>query len=175
MEAVTLDLRAYLAELAAEGRKKRVDKRWLSHALAKFFMDSLEYAGVRILESGTGNANYFCAEIGGAPVAISPFGSHEEFWDKVSDGFRSLVMRRACRWGVVLFVLPERKGLWIEGSNYDAQVLQKQEKVHSPEVRRAEKLGIAHAFYETKGFMDLITHGPKIRSKTVLFKRRGHD
>ena len=175
MEAIARDLRTILAELSVAARRERTNKRWLSHALAKSFMDSLESEGARILDPTTGNANYFCAEIGKVPVAISPFGSHEGFWEKVSAGFRSLKEKRGCRWGVVLFVLPKEKGLWIEGDDYDAHVLQEREKVHLIEVARAEKSGKAHPFHDSREFIDLITKGPRLRARTILVKKRSES
>jgi hypothetical protein len=171
MEDVSKDLRAILADLAVAWRKERMSKRWLSHTLAKSFVDDLEREGAKILETTTGNANYFCVEISGAPVAVSPFGSHEGFWEKLSDGFRTRKDELGCRWGVVLFVLPEKRGLWIEGNDYDAYVLRGGEKVHSFEVERAEKLGKAQPFYDSKEFFELISKGPKLRARTMLVKK----
>ena len=172
MEAIARDLRTILAELSVVARREPTNKRELSRALAKSFMDSLESEGAKILDTTTGSANYFCAEIGGVPVAISPFGSHEGFWEKLSAGFRDLKEKRGCRWGVVLFVLPEKRGLWIEGDDYDTYVLQERKKVHLIEVARAEKSEKAHSFHDSKEFLDLITKGPRLRARTMLVKKR---
>ncbi len=171
MEDVSKDLRAIRTNLAVAWRKERMSKRSLSHNLAKSFVDELQGKGAKILETTTGNANYFCVEISGAPVAVSPFGSHEGFWDKLSYGFRTRKDELGCRWGVVLFFLPGNRGLWIEGNDYDAYVLRGGEKVHSFEVERAEELGKAQPFYGGKEFLELISKGPKLRAKTMLVKK----
>ena len=49
--AVITDLRTLLAALRGELKAKRANKRQISHALAKGFMDLLESEGVRILLS----------------------------------------------------------------------------------------------------------------------------
>lgn len=174
-----VSFRTLLAMMGEEIRKKRANKRQISHALAKGFMDRLvESEGVTLLEAGTGNANYFCVEIDGKPLAVSPFGSHDEWWEKQSEGFRALVERRRCRWGVVLFVLRKSKGLWIEGSDYDAKVLKGRETVNSSEVSWAEKSGIAHPFRDASEFLRLIKDGPKTttpRHKVVLIRRDKPD
>jgi hypothetical protein len=171
METATSDFRTILAELAVAARKEKVTRGWLSHKLAKSFIASLESEGARIVETGTGNANYFCASIEAAFVAISPFGSHEGFWEKLSVGFRALKDRHLCRWGVVLFVLPEKRGVWIEGNDYDDYILKGREKVHLFEVSEAERRGVAHSFGDAKEFVELITKGPKVHAKTVLIKK----
>lgn len=118
-------------------------------------------------------------EIKGNPVAISPFGSYEGFWDKVSIGFRSLYARRTCRWGVVLFILPEKKGswkgIWIEGNDYDSHVLHDRElmKVNLHEVKKAERSGVAHSFFDCQEFVKLITRGPTTRPTALLIKKKG--
>jgi len=174
---IITDLWSLLDEIREERKKERITKGEASHRLAKGFMDLLVGEGVRILETGIGNANYFCAEINGSPVAISPFGSHEEFWEKVSIGFRSLYVKRACRWGVVLFILPEKRGIWIEGNDYDSHVLHDRElkKVNSYEVKKAERSGLAHSFCDCKEFVNLIAHGPTTRPRALLIKKKkGH-
>jgi len=171
---VLTDLGSLLDEIKEESRKEKISKREASHRLANGFMDLLCSGGAKILEVGRGNSNYFCAEINGKSVAISPFGSHEEFWEKVSDGFRTLYAKRACRWGVVLFILPEKRGVWIEGNDYDSHVLHDKEllKVNSLEVKKAERSGIAHSFADCAEFINLISQGPIIRPKALLIKKK---
>ena len=173
---VSTDLRVLIDRIRAENKKDRISKRETSRRLAKGFIDLLAAEGVKILETGMGNSNYFCAEINGSPVAISPFGSHVEFWDKVSDGFRSLYLKRDCRWGVILFDLPKRRGIWLEGEDYDNQVLHDRElkKVSSHEVMKAERSGIAHSFIKCGEFVHLITHGPVTRPRAFLISKKGH-
>jgi hypothetical protein len=97
MEMVVTDLRFLLDGIREEREKEKITKGEASRRVAKGFMDLLAGEGARVLEPGRGN--YFCAEIMGSPVAISPFGSHEGFWDKVSNGIRSLYAKYGCRWG----------------------------------------------------------------------------
>lgn len=175
MEMIVTDLRSLLDGIREERKKEKITNGEASHRLAKGFMDLLGGEGVRILETDRGN--YFCAEINGSPVAISPFGSHVGYWDKVSDGFRSLYAKYACRWGVVLFILPEKRGIWIEGNDYDSHVLHDRElkKVNSYEMKKAERSGLAHSFFDCKEFINLITLGPTTRPRALLIKKKkGH-
>jgi len=169
-ESIPLDLKTLLKSVRRASRK--LDKGKLSHQLAKGFMELLEREGIRLLETGTGNANYFCAEIDGMPLAVSPFGSHVEWWEKISDSFKSMVGARGCRWGVVLFLLPESKGIWIEGLDYEDKVLKERRKVNASYVRKAVTDGFAHPFYSIGEFVILIKEGPPSRPRSILVRRK---
>jgi hypothetical protein len=138
--------------------------------LAKGFLYILE-PWVRLLEEPCGNANYFCVEIDGITLAVTPFGSHEEWWQKPSKGFREMVARKRCRWGVALFNLPKRECLWIEGPDFDESVLKGREKVHSSEVHQAQRARIANAFSESREFIELIKNPPKKPGDSYLIRR----
>ena len=60
---------------------------------------------------------------------MSPFGSHEEWWEKPSEGFRSMALKLDCEWGVVLFLLSEHVGLWIERLDFDSTVLKEKKRL----------------------------------------------
>ena len=141
-------LREVLDWVRRENRAAKRTKRELSHALANGFVYTLE-PWVRLLEKPSGNANYFCIEIDGVTLAVTPFGSHEEWWEKPSKGFREMVARKRCRWGVALFNLSKRDCLWIEGPDFDESVLKGREKVNSSEVQQAQRARIANAFSES--------------------------
>ena len=143
-------LREILDWVRRENRAAKRTKRELSHTLANGFLYTLE-PWVRLLEKPTGSANYFCIEIDGITLAVTPFGSHEEWWDT----------RKRCRWGVALFNLPKREGLWIEGADFDESVLKGRNKVNSSEVHQAQRARIANAFSESREFIELIRNPPK--------------
>jgi hypothetical protein len=127
-----------------------------------------------VLEEPPGNANYFLVEVDGITVAVTPFGSHEEWWDKPSKGFRQMVARQGCRWGVVLFNLPKREGLWIEGPAFDDKVLKgrEREKVNSSVVREARRNRVGYAFSESNEFIAFIKNPPKHPKKPFLVPKR---
>jgi hypothetical protein len=58
MALIVTDLRSLLDKIREESKKERITKREASHRLAKGFMDLLVGEGLRILETGTGNANF---------------------------------------------------------------------------------------------------------------------
>ena len=70
-------LREVLDWVTRENRAAKRTKRELSHTLANGFLYTLE-PWVRLLEEPSGNANYFCVEIDGITLGITPFDSHEE-------------------------------------------------------------------------------------------------
>lgn len=166
------DLESVLDKIKKELRRNKADKRRLSHDLAKSLLEIMEGEGAKLIEVGAGNANYFCAEIDGVEIAVSPFASHDGWWEKYSDGFRSLTEKRSCRWGIALFILPEKRGIWIEGKDYEAIVLRGRETVHGIDVERAERLGIGHSFSNSPEFLQLIKAGPKPRPSKLLIRRR---
>ena len=170
-----LDLGTLLAEIRRESRKNRTDKRRLSHALANGLIEIIQAKGAKLVEAGPGNANYFCVEIGGVQVAVSPFASHDGWWERVSDGFRSLGKRRGCRWGVALFNLPEKRGLWFEGKDYDLHVLRSRETVHEIDAQRAERLGIGQSFSNDEEFLRLLKEGIKKPPRTRLIRKTKKD
>lgn len=170
-----VDLRTLLDEIRRESRKEKADKRRLSHALANGLIEITLAGGAKLVEVGPGNANYFCAEIEGVQVVVSPFASHDGWWDKVSDGFRALVKRRGCRWGVALFNLPDKKGIWFEGEDYDLHVLRGHETVNKIDVIRAERSGTGHAFSDDEGFLRLLKEGVKKPPRTVLIRKTNKD
>ena len=73
-----------------------------------------------------------------------------------------------------MFILPEKRGIWIEGNDYDSHVLHDRElkKVNSYGIKKAERSGVAHSFYDCKEFVNLITHGPTIRPRALLIKKK---
>ena len=166
-----LTLREVLAWVSEAVRRGRGEKREISHTLAQGFRMTLEREGAEILWKGKGNANYFIAGIEGVSIGISPFGSHEEWWEKPSDGFREEVKKRGCRWGVVLFMLPKKEGLWIEGADFDERVLRGREKVNSSEVRQARRARIANSFSDSRRFIDLIKNPPKKPGELFLIPK----
>ena len=166
-----VDLRTLLDEVRRESRKDKADKRRLSHALAKGLVEITLAGGAKLVEEGTGNANYFCVEIEGIQVAASPFASHDGWWDKVSVTFRSLVKRRGCKWGVALFNLPDKKGIWFEGEDYDLHVLRGHETVNKTDVTRAAQKGVDQAFSNNEEFLRLLKEGVKRSPKPVLIRK----
>jgi hypothetical protein len=115
MEMVVTDLRFLLDGIREEREKEKITKGEASRrVVAKGFMDLLSGEGARVLEPGRGK--YFCAEIMGSPVAISPFGSHEGFWDKVSNGIRSLYAKYGCRWGLYCLSCRRREESGLKGT-----------------------------------------------------------
>jgi hypothetical protein len=170
-----IDLGTLLGEIRRELRKNRADKRRLSHALRTGLIEILQAKWAILVEPGPGNANYFCAEIDGVQVAVSPFASHDGWWEKVSDGFRSLGKRRGCRWGVALFNLPDERGVWFEGEDYDLHVLRSHETVNKIDAQRAERLGIGHSFSNDEEFFRLIKEGIKMPLRTRLIRKTKKD
>jgi hypothetical protein len=163
-------LREVLDWVIQEHLAEKKTKRELSHDLANRFLYTLR-PWVRSVEEPRGNANYFLVEIDGVKLAVTPFGSHEEWWEKPSKGFRELVARERCKWGVVLFDLPKKEGLWIDGPEFDASILKGREKVNSSEVRQAKKMRIANAFSESSEFIEFIRNPPKKPGDSYLIRK----
>ncbi len=170
-ERSVLTLREVLDRIQRENRVAKRTKRELSHALANGFIHTLK-PWVHIADEPLGNANYFCIEIGPITLSVTPFCSHEEWWEKPSKGFREMVARKRCRWGVVLFNLPKSEGLWIEGPAFDEKVLRDREKVNSSVVREARRNRVGQAFSESNEFIEIIQHPPKTPGKPYLVPRR---
>ena len=169
--APLLTLREVLDHIRSEIKRERRSKARISHELAQRFLTLLKSAGARVLEVGKENANYFVLEVEGRTVAISPFSSHEEWWEKPSKGFRSIVARRSCEWGVVLFFLREKEGVWIEGSDFDASVLKGREKVNSGDVEEARRRHLARPFRDAADFLRLVTTPTPISRKSFLLRK----
>ena len=163
-------LREVLDWIKQENRAAKRTKRELSHALANGFLYTLR-PWVCVLYEPPGNANYFLVAVDGITLAVTPFGSHEEWWDKPSKGFREMVARKGCRWGVVLFNLPKRDGLWIEGPAFDEKVLKDREKVNSSVVREARRSRVGYVFSESSEFISLIRNPPKTPGKPFLIPK----
>jgi hypothetical protein len=61
-----------------EGTVERAAKRSKSHDFANSFAEALRRnSEIKTIEEGNASTNYFCAEVGGIQVAISPLASHE--------------------------------------------------------------------------------------------------
>lgn len=163
-------LREVLDWIKQENRAAKRTKRKLSHDLANGFLHTLK-PWVCVLEEPAGNANYFLVEIDGISLAVTPFGSHEEWWEKPSKGFREMVARRGSRWGVVLFNLRKKEGLWIEGPDFDESVLKGRSKVNSSEVHQAQRTRIANAFSTSQEFIELIRNPPKKPGDSYLIRK----
>ena len=100
------NLKTILSAIAMEKLSDRAAKRSKSHEYANHFAEALQKrGGINILEEGNASTNYFCAEVDGTQVAISPLASHEGWWEKPSVGFVRMYKRRGCKWGVVLLEL----------------------------------------------------------------------
>jgi hypothetical protein len=127
---------------------------------------------VRILEMGKRNANYFFMEVDGKAWRISPFASHEEWWEKPSNGFRSSLKSRCCEWRVVLFVLPKCEGVWLAGHDFDEHVLKDKSKVNAPDVHYAIDRGIATTFRDLAEFISLLRIPPRRGTPFLLSKCR---
>ena len=169
--APLLTLREVLDGIRSELKNERRSKARVSHELAQRFLTLLIAAGARILEVGKGNANYFVLEFEGRTIAVSPFSSHEEWWEKPSEGFRSIVARRSCEWGVVLFFLREKEGVWIQGSDFNAAVLRGRKKVNSGYVEEARRRHLARPFGEAADFLRLVTTPTPISRKSFLLRK----
>jgi len=135
----------------------RATKRSKSHNYANCFAEALERHGIRIIEQGNGSVNYFCAEVNGSAIAISPLASHDGWWEKPSDGFVQLRKRLGCRWGIVFLAWnkSEVHGFWIEGPDFEKE-LGHYTKIHGDHVERAERRGMAHRFGDLEKFVEII-------------------
>lgn len=166
-----LTLRKLIDDIHLAAKREGRSRASLSHELAQGFMTVLRRAGVAILETGKGNANYFVFEYKGKTIAISPFSSHEEWWEKPSEGFRSMTRSLGCEWGVVLFFLPDHEGVWIEGTEFDKTVLKGREKINSNAVKEARRRKLAHPFYEAAEFLRIVTTPASLPPKPFLVRR----
>lgn len=167
-------LREVLDVIKLETRKTKEAKKQQSHDLANGFFHTLKKEpGVTVLpgDEPRGNANYFCIKIDSITLGITPFGSHEEFWEKPSKGFLDKVTERGYRWGVVLFDLPQDEGLWIEGADFIDKVLKKNKKVNSSVVRQAKKARIAQPFSKNSKFIELVKCPPKNLGESYLIRK----
>jgi hypothetical protein len=100
------NLKTILSAIAMERSSECAAKRSKSHEYANHFADALQKrSGINILEEGNASTNNFCAEVGGAQVAISPLASHEGWREKPSVGVVRMYKRRGCKWGIVLLEL----------------------------------------------------------------------
>lgn len=155
-----------------EAVKDRSEQSAISHAIANRFMSELTKEGVPILETGKGNSNYFLVEVDGNVWGISPFGSQKGWWDKPSDGFRSAINARSCKWGVVLFRCKSKwQGVWIPGSDFDAHILKGKETVNAPDVNVAISNGVAKIFHEPAELLLLLRKPPEEKGKHFLLPK----
>ena len=165
-------LREVLECVRTELRTEKRNKTEISHILAQGFIMTLEREGATVLEVRKGIANYFCIKVDGKSIGVSPFVSHDEWWEKPSEGFRQMVKERSCEWGVVLFLLDKRKeeweGFWIEGKDFDEVVLKKRQTANSDNVRRAIRKGLARQFSDETEFLRLLK--TPVRRAGTLFR-----
>ena len=142
-----------------EGTFERAAKRSKSHDFANSFAEALRRnSEIKIIEEGNASTNYFCAEVGGIQVAISPLASHEGWWEKPSVGFTRMRKSLGCKWGVVLLALGKSKvdGFWISGPDFD-DLFSYHSKIHSDDIERAERRGQAHRFDDFPKFVELLS------------------
>ena len=100
----------------------------------------------------------FCAEVGGAPVAISPLASYVGWWERPSDGFTRMRKERGCKWGVVLLALSKSKvdGFWMSGPDFEDQ-FRYHTKIHLDDVETAGRRGKAYRFEDFPKFVELLS------------------
>jgi len=142
-----------------DGTFERAAKRSKSHDYANSFAEALRRnSDIEIIEEGNASTNYFCAEVGGAQVAISPLVSHEGWWEKPSDGIARMWKGLGCKWGVVLLALGKSKvdGFWISGPDFE-DLFRYHSKIHSADVERAEWRGQAHRSEDFPKFVELLS------------------
>jgi hypothetical protein len=152
-------LREVLDVIKLETSKIMKAEKQRSHDLANgFFYTLKEEPEVKPTPGGEphGNANYFFIKIDSTTLGVAPFCSHKEFWEKPTKVFLDKVTERGCKWGVVLFELPSKEGLWIEGPDFNDKVLKGREKVNSSDVRQARRDGIAQSFFKSSEFIELV-------------------
>ncbi|HNP81589.1 MAG TPA: hypothetical protein PKN47_09035 [Nitrospira sp.] len=170
-DAPLLTLRKLLDDIQLATKRESRSKASISHELAQGFMTVLRGVGATILEVGKGNANYFVFEFEGKTIAVSPFSSHEEWWEKPSEGFRCMTRNRGCDWGVVLFFVQDHEGVWIEGPEFDRTVLKGREKVNSNAVQEARRKKLARPFYRADEFLRLVRTPASIPPRPFLVRR----
>lgn len=173
-------LRELISGIALELRDKKKTKREASHELAQGFCRMLyEKHGIRILAEPKGkNANYFCAEIAGKDVWISPFASQERFWEKPSSGLMDKVSGPDCIWGTVHFELTssDHRSFWTEGMVFKEKVLKDHDIVNWSNLGPAIEKGFTKEFSDIKGFLELVEGAIKKRTGKLLFKKsKGRD
>ena len=170
-----ISLREVIERIRHEHIAAKRSKREISHDLANGFLYTLLKWAKALVEPSR-SANYFCLEIDGVVLGVTPFGSHEEWWYKPSEGFRQLIKARACRWGVVLFHIKRKdswEGLWIEGPDFDKKVLKGRERVSSSMISEARRKRIMHSFTESEQFVNYIKHPPKEPGEPYLIRKPG--
>lgn len=153
------NLKTILSSIAMERSSERAAKRSKSHEYANHFAEALQKrSGVNILEGGNASTNCFCADVGGAQVAISPLASHEGWWEKPSDGFVRMYKRRGCKWGIVLLELRKSQvdGFGMQGPDFES-FFGHCTKVHSDDIEGAERKGVAYRFRDFEKFLELVS------------------
>lgn len=168
-------LRSILGHLRLEwDRTRRLERRRRtreSHDFSQRFSADLRSTGAEIYRWGPANANYFAAEIADTAILISVFASQKHWWETPSKGFLDAVDRTRreiedCRWGVVLFRLPRRDGIWIEGRVY-VETLEWPEKFTESNLREVISRKAGREFSDNEELMELIRFGlaPRARLK----------
>jgi len=71
--------------------------------------------------------------------------------------------------------LPDERGVWFEGEEYDLQVLRSHETVNKIDAQRAEHLGIGHSFSNDEEFFRLLKEGIKKPLRTRLIRKTKKD
>ena len=161
-------LKELLSAIAADLSRRRKTKREASHDLAHGFCRMIEEKHrIPIIEPNSKSANYFCAKIAGKPVWISPFASHEGWWEKPSEGLREKV-RDCDAWGVVHFQLTstEQRCFWTEGTDFKEHVL-KGQKVHLSDLRTT----FTKEFSNEEEFLELVKTAMKRGTGKLLLKK----
>lgn len=160
------EAREGLRELIAKYKRtkwvKKLENSRESHKLANALGYDLEKEDISVSCREGGKANYFIAEIKGLKVCVSVFASHEQFWQKPSAGFLSIVRKTmardpTCRWGVALLTVPDGNGVWIEGAEYEKTFECKwPEKLNEFYVGQAVEKKVARKFSNTVDLINVI-------------------
>ncbi len=153
------DLNTILSAIARNSASVRAVKRSKSHEYPNNFAEALrKKSSINIVEEGSATTNYFCGDIGGVQVVISPLASHEGWWEKPSEGFASMYKRRSCKTGIVLLELKKTQvdGFWIAGQDWEL-FIGHYTKINLDNVERAERKGIAHRFIDFDKFLELVS------------------
>lgn len=155
-------------------KEKRREKTDISHRFANALKYELGREGLTITPLKDGNANFFYAEIGRVQILISPFASQEEWWQRPSDGFMNYVREvssrePSCRWGIILFRVPDGDGVWVEGAKFE-KILEWPEKFTKSNVKEAIRKKVAREFSDRDELIYLIRNGPDSGPK--LIRRR---
>lgn len=175
MDMECKSLKELLSAIAADLNHRRKTKREASHDLAHGFCRLLdEKHGVRILaEPKSRIANYFCAEIAGKPVWISPFASHDRFWEKPSNGLMGKASGPDCIWGTVHFELTssDHRSFWTEGMDFKTKVLKEHDKVNWSNLGPAIEKGFAKEFSDIREFVEIVESAIRKRPGKLLLKK----